>query len=168
MSYNDEKDIKDALHDEHVSSHTNLKPISNMEIHENKDAFRALKEELDWGTPIVIDFTIRNRCPYYKFFSTSAQETKSLHLNKQILNHIYNYFEGHNIGNVPTDYVGVETGTNLYLLHLLKRDRQNGKLSHEPWMGYKAIYNNITINYGQFNMIPYTTPEELYAGLDAL
>ena len=155
---------KDTLHDEYMSSHTNLRPISNMAISENRGAFEALKEEMDWGTPIDLEFIINNRCPYYKFFSVSESETKSLHLNKEIINYIYNYIENNNLSNIPTDYAGAQNAGENYILHLLKRDSKNGKLSYDHETGYKAIYNSITINYGR---LPYT-PEELDAKLNSL
>ena len=157
----------EALHDNYMSSHGDRTKVSRSDIKsaENQSAFKALTEEMDWGTPIDLEFIIDNRCPYYKFFSVSSSETKRLYLNRQIINYIYNHLEDNNAGSIPTDYVGATNAGENYTLHLLKRDRQNGKLVYDAKKGYYATYNRITINYGS---LLYDTPEELYAKLDSL
>lgn len=155
----------DALHDEYVSSHTNLIKASNMATLENESAFGALKEEMNWGGKIDLEFLLENNCPYYRFFSVSASETMKLHLNREIANYIYKYLESNVLeANIPTDFVGATNAKESYLLHLLKRDRQNDKLSYDPETGYKATYNRISINYGK---LPYTL-DELAAKLSSL
>ncbi|MCD7969142.1 MAG: hypothetical protein LUF87_02170 [Alistipes sp.] len=157
----------DALHDDYMASQGNMTKISlsDFKSTENLGAFNTLKEEMEWGTSIDPEFIINKNCPYYKFFSVSASETKNLHLNKDILNYIYNHFENYILDtHIPSNFVGATNAKETYLFHLLKRDSQNSKLTHDPETGYKATYNRITINYGK---LPYTT-EELDAKLNSL
>ena len=97
--------------------------------------------------------------------SKSPPIRRTLYLNKDIANYLYNYFESGVLGTVlPSSYIGAQNVKENYVLHLLRRDRQNGKMFYEPKIGYNASYHLVSIHYGH---LPYT-PEELDAKLNSL
>ena len=162
-----------ALHDELLSSGEEVfygnpatfRKLSLIELQfsDNAKMFTTLKDWIEEKSLVSLDFGIEEGCPYYQLDTTPIKQ--KLYHNKEILNYLYNYFENGVLSTVlPSSYMGFQNAKENYLLHLLKRDRQNGKMFYEPETGYKADYHLISINYGH---LPYT-PEELDAKLNSL
>jgi len=142
----------------------NLEKVSleDLRFGYNAEAFAILKDWIERKSIVSFNFGIDKGCPYYQINTTSTKQR--LYLNKEIVRYLYNYFENGVLGLVrPSSYDGVRNATENYVLHLLKRDRQNGKMVYEPETGYRAEYI-VPVNYGH---LPYTS-EELDAKLNSL
>ena len=141
-----------------------FKDISTKELRfsENDETFFTVMDWIKKESPMTFDFGIAEGCPHYQFKMTPYKQR--LYHNKEILNYLYSYFESGILNTAfPSSYKGAQNAKENYVLHLLKRDRRNGKLTFDE-TGYKAVYHQVTIHYGH---LPFT-PEELNAILDSL
>jgi len=175
MDYTDEE-LDDMMQEAELSSdddgYVNLAAMKKLSADEaqialkfgqNWESFAMLKSLMEKKSPVSLNFGIDEGSPYYQFETPPAKWI--LYLNKDIVRYLYNYFESGVLSLVrPSSYDGVPNATEKYVLHLLKRDRQNGKMVYEPETGYRAEYIGMSVNYGH---LPYT-PEELDAKLNLL
>ena len=112
--------------------HATFKKVSlaDLRFSNNAEAFSTLKSWIEEKSFITLDFGIENGCPYYRLNTTPIKQ--KLYHNKEILNYLYDYFENGVLNTViPNNYIGAQNAKENYVLHLLKRDRQNGKMFYD-------------------------------------